>query len=506
MTSTCRVIFVVLLSFPALAQVSIRTATSPTEYSDCAAIQEFNGKVRSEVFEAVKECESREMARWKPDYSVCSVGGVSVGTTQGCIGSLNNWCRVSNATEEADRNCRETVRRWKEMQKLTTAADEREIASDEMRSLLHLLATGGARATRLMRPGIAAKLARSQIERMGTIGDNVLAQLDAALRAADGYSGPPSSAQLDRLYSNSAHPLVRLSRATTKKNIPPAEVGRLIQVAKRYALSGDPLAAKLVGDATSAGMADFNASNAPSWYARSAALGSAAASAELGRYFHEQGDIEAAESWYRVAVEMGSPVAMGTLAEILWRKGDTVGARELAGRLERRGHPRARTLSFLSEMKVALPPVSAGRASSVPLTMTLPPATSPRNASPLPAVVDRTRVPDRTYICTVWVKSPGESSWRKPDRPESDPRPGFLRDGKLYWNKDDYYPVWDSVDLSFRLVYGENRIGTWHVVVTPTTIDGYRQGHSSKYDASGNFLRHEFVDYRYSCTLAARSP
>ncbi|HYC58075.1 MAG TPA: hypothetical protein VEK79_00770 [Thermoanaerobaculia bacterium] len=410
MATAFRIMILLAFAFAGRAQsdqVSIRRASSPTEYVQCRQVQEFNAAVRRELFDRVKACEEREMSRWDPNYSICSVSGVQVGTTRGCAGSLLDWCRVSNATDEADRECREDVRRAKEMQKLVTAADEKEIQSDEMRALLHDLASGAAKLTELMKPGVAAKLARSQITRMGTIGDNTIVQLEEALRALNGFDGAPDRTLRDDLYRSSSHPVVRLSAIVAQGGSAAAEDLKIVEIVKRYALSGDGISADLIGDAINRGIVSRNASNPLAWHALAVGLGNASAATDIGTHSLREGDVSSSEAWYRVASDMGSPAGMASLANLLWDKGQKGEAMLLAARLEKLGNPRVQKLKFRGEMTASLPPP--------PSIIRMAPrsAPTPRPVSP-PEALHQENMPDScglagviTYEC-VWGEKKGD--------------------------------------------------------------------------------------------------
>lgn len=338
----------------AQAPVTIKVPTTPTEYAQCDEMNAQNRRIQIELSNAWGGCHTTHRDDFRSYRSdVCRANGVLLGTYSACTGSLSNYCNVVTRITDAYADCRSKVQQYKAIHTLVTSRDAEEREKDEIRSAVWRITSETSTAARIALPRPAAKIFRSQLGKAQVIHDNVLSELDAALKVSLGYGGPPRDDRLALLLRDHRnHPVIAVKRAVEATKVGSPTDSRSLQAAydhvKVLALAGSGIAARVLAEVHLNGVnTNKDVHRSAAWNIYAAAHGSELALNNIGVYFADTiKDAAAAKEWYELAATHGSPTAMFNLAKIYWSEKNPERARRWTSQLQKLQSPFLQELPF----------------------------------------------------------------------------------------------------------------------------------------------------------------
>lgn len=330
-------LFLAIFYAAQLFGTTIRTAGTPTEYTQCSEMNSSNMQHYQELSSAFNACHTGSTTgSYRNDVCFLSTG-TPIGTYQGCVSQAQNLCQYSEAMANSLEDCQDKVAQYKEAKDLFTSADRAEREKDSSRKLLYDLTKGTKTVAGLTMTDLPKKIFKSQMNRIQTINDNVLAQLKESLKAIGGFgvyrqgsSGQSFNSEPWRSLYNSHRDVPSVVMATfllanshawgdgAVSDQVPALAKRFIDLIKVSASGGDPLASYILGESYYAGLGvEKDLDKFAAWKMAAASEGSTLALDDLGWYcssvLHNP---EGAREWYQLSADLGSKYSLDQLAKL----------------------------------------------------------------------------------------------------------------------------------------------------------------------------------------------
>jgi hypothetical protein len=314
------------------ASLTLRTSTSPTDYSQCDEINSLNQASVAAAASNDGSCAADHHNEYR-DYrdGICIANGIPFGSFPSCTRAVSVYCELVNGSEKALSDCRGKVRAVKEALELMTESDKIQRDNDMARTILWKITSGAIKLSDSTLPEPAKRLFKSQLSRAQIIHDNVFASLEVALKTADGYGGGSRDyRQITSLVNeHPLHPLLVIEREIIAKAPQATEIScqycpqtspylsAAIDSLKMSALDGSAIAARTLARAYLRGVG-VNQSDEEfgAWSVYAAAYGSELALQDVGFYYDGKHDFTKAKDWYELAAEVGAPYATSRLRSL----------------------------------------------------------------------------------------------------------------------------------------------------------------------------------------------